>query len=92
MSHYCSQLSLTPGRSHHHSVGQDSTDSTSFVPTAALYAACERRHIPRELLVLLSKLINVDPNLRPTAEKVRTSLRGLVSQVLTGQLVQKLRK
>ena len=29
--------------------------------------------------MLLSKLINVDPDLRPTADKVKTILRGLVS-------------
>jgi hypothetical protein len=51
------------------------------MPTPALYDACERRHIPRELLILLSKLINVDPNLRPTAEKVRSTLKGLVSRL-----------
>ena len=87
MSRYCSPSSLTRGEAHYHIICWDSTHSTSFVPTAALYAACERRHIPRELLVLLSKLINVDPNLRPTAERVRTTLRGLVSRVSEGQLI-----
>ena len=44
-----------------------------------MYAACERRHIPRGLLLLLSKLIHLNPESRPTAERVKAALRDLVS-------------
>jgi hypothetical protein len=50
-----------------------------FIPTPELIESCERRHIPRDLLLLLSKLVNVNPEERPTAERVRTAIRGLVS-------------
>jgi hypothetical protein len=50
-----------------------------FIPTPELIESCERRHIPRDLLLLLSKLVNVNPEARPTAERVRTAIRGLVS-------------
>ncbi|GFZ49125.1 hypothetical protein JCM24511_06875 [Saitozyma sp. JCM 24511] len=48
-----------------------------FIPTPELIESCERRHIPRDLLLLLSKLVNVNPEARPTAERVRTAIRGL---------------
>lgn len=34
------------------------------------------------MLVLLSKLVNTDPDARPSAEKVKLGLNGLVSAVL----------
>ncbi|EIW68718.1 hypothetical protein TREMEDRAFT_32011, partial [Tremella mesenterica DSM 1558] len=49
-----------------------------FIPDSELVALCERRHIPRDLLLLLSKLVHVVPEARPSAEKVRTGLKGLV--------------
>jgi hypothetical protein len=51
----------------------------SFVPTADLLRSCERRHIPRDILLLLAKLVDVVPEARPSAEKVKMALRKLVS-------------
>jgi hypothetical protein len=45
-----------------------------FIPTQNVVESCERRHVPRSLLLLLSKLICVDPNTRPTADKVKMAL------------------
>lgn len=49
-----------------------------FTPTPELYAACENRHIPRDLLLLLSRLVHVNPEHRPTADKVKATLKNLV--------------
>jgi len=52
---------------------------TSFVPTAEIFRSCERRHIPRDILLLLAKLVDIHPESRPSAEKVKMGLRKLVS-------------
>lgn len=62
----------------HHSCRLNA-DCARFIPTPEMYAACERRHIPRGLLLLLSKLIHLNPESRPTAERVKAGLRDLVS-------------
>lgn len=49
------------------------------MPTADLLRSCERRHIPRDILLLLAKLVDVIPEARPSAEKVKVGLRKLVS-------------
>ncbi|OCF41815.1 IKS protein kinase [Kwoniella heveanensis CBS 569] len=48
-----------------------------FIPTTELFQSLERRHIPRDLLILLSKLAHLVPEERPTAERVRVGLKGL---------------
>ncbi|WVF70093.1 hypothetical protein IAT40_004881 [Kwoniella sp. CBS 6097] len=48
-----------------------------FIPTTELFQSLERRHIPRDLLILLSKLAHIVPEERPTAERVRVGLKGL---------------
>ncbi|WVR04408.1 hypothetical protein IAU60_001410 [Kwoniella sp. DSM 27419] len=48
-----------------------------FIPTPDLLDSLERRHIPRDLLVLLSKLVHLVPDERPSAERVKAGLKGL---------------
>ncbi|WRT65045.1 uncharacterized protein IL334_001987 [Kwoniella shivajii] len=52
-----------------------------FIPTPEIVQSLERRHIPRDLLVLLSKLESLIPEERPGAEKVRAGLRGLGEKI-----------
>ncbi|WVN87400.1 uncharacterized protein L203_102579 [Cryptococcus depauperatus CBS 7841] len=52
-----------------------------FVPSTEVYSIFERRHIPRLLVVLLSKLANVSIEKRPTAEKVRIALHDIRRQM-----------
>ncbi|WVQ97792.1 hypothetical protein IAU59_004906 [Kwoniella sp. CBS 9459] len=51
-----------------------------FIPTTELFQSLERRHIPRDLLILLSKLAHLVPEERPSAERVRVGLKGLESR------------
>lgn len=57
-----------------------------FVPTEEVIQVCERRHIPRDLLLLLSRLLNRSPDQRPTAEKVRVALTKLADRSLGSSL------
>ncbi|ORX34368.1 kinase-like domain-containing protein [Kockovaella imperatae] len=50
-----------------------------FMPSAELIDSCRRRHLPRDLLLVLSSLLNTLPESRPSAEKVRAGIQGLVS-------------
>ncbi|WWD07970.1 hypothetical protein V865_006080 [Kwoniella europaea PYCC6329] len=52
-----------------------------FVPTTEIIQSLERRHIPRDLLVLLSKLESLIPEDRPGAEKVRAGLKNLENKI-----------
>ncbi|KAK8846730.1 hypothetical protein IAR55_005817 [Kwoniella newhampshirensis] len=69
-----------------------------FIPTLELFQSIERRRMPRDLLILLSKLAHIKPEERPSAEKVRMALRGLETKVRSegkfsaaaGSLVRKL--
>lgn len=45
-----------------------------FHPTPEVIEVCERRHIPREMLLLLEKLLDLSPEQRPNAERVRLAL------------------
>ncbi|KAL7415204.1 kinase-like domain-containing protein [Mrakia frigida] len=47
-----------------------------FHPTPALIASFQRRGLPRELLHILSGLLNVDPRKRPSCEQVLTILQS----------------
>ncbi|ORY26882.1 kinase-like domain-containing protein [Naematelia encephala] len=49
-----------------------------FRPTPELIRSCERRHIPRDLLLLLGRLVHVEPERRPSAEKVKLALSRVV--------------
>ena len=49
-----------------------------FIPTPDLIRQCERRHIPRDMLILLSKVVNVDPESMASAVRVKLGLRSLV--------------
>ncbi|KAK1926387.1 kinase-like domain-containing protein [Papiliotrema laurentii] len=53
-------------------------DYRGFVPTPELARSCERRNIPRDILVLLSKLLDVVPEARPSAEKVKAGIKSIV--------------
>ncbi|WOO77793.1 putative serine/threonine-protein kinase iksA [Vanrija pseudolonga] len=57
-----------------------------FVPTEEVIQVCERRHIPRDLLLLLSRLLSRSPDQRPTAEKVRVALSKLGDRSLGSTL------
>ncbi|TXT13454.1 hypothetical protein VHUM_00821 [Vanrija humicola] len=57
-----------------------------FVPTEEVIQACERRHIPRDLLLLLSRLLNLSPDQRPTADKVRVALAKLADRSIGSSL------
>lgn len=48
------------------------------MPSSDVIKACAIRHIPRDMLLLLSKLVNLAPEARPTAEKVRLGIKSLV--------------
>ncbi|WVW78766.1 hypothetical protein I302_100728 [Kwoniella bestiolae CBS 10118] len=52
-----------------------------FIPTTETIQSLERRHIPRDLLVLLSKLESLVPEERPGAEKVRAGLKNLENKI-----------
>lgn len=45
-----------------------------FHPSAEMIDVCERRHIPRALLLLLEKLLDLSPEQRPNAERVKLAL------------------
>lgn len=45
-----------------------------FHPTPEVIEVCERRHIPRALLLLLEKLLDLSPEQRPNAERVKLAL------------------
>lgn len=51
-----------------------------FSATPDIIQTCERRHIPRNLLLLLERLLHVSPDQRPTAERVKKALPGLRSR------------
>lgn len=48
-----------------------------FEATAGLVETCERRHIPRNMLLLLEKLLHRSPDQRPNAERVRVAIESL---------------
>ncbi|WWC59167.1 uncharacterized protein I303_101715 [Kwoniella dejecticola CBS 10117] len=52
-----------------------------FKPSSEIIQSLERRHIPRDLLILLSKLESLVPEERPGAEKVRAGLKGLEQKI-----------
>ncbi len=64
---------------------RDADPDVSFIPTSELVRSCERRHIPRDLLLLLSRLVNLKPESRPTAEKVKMGLRGVVHHAFSNR-------
>lgn len=45
-----------------------------FHPTPEVIEVCERRHIPSALLLLLEKLLDLSPEQRPNAERVKLAL------------------
>jgi hypothetical protein len=54
--------------------------SFSFKPTAALASAFDARHLTRAYLILLEGLLNVEPNARPSCERVLQAFKeGRVS-------------
>lgn len=50
---------------------------SGFEATASLVETCERRHIPRNVLLLLEKLLHLSPDQRPSAERVRLAIDTL---------------
>ncbi|BEI98504.1 hypothetical protein CcaverHIS631_0308030 [Cutaneotrichosporon cavernicola] len=48
-----------------------------FEATPSLVETCERRHIPRNVLLLLEKLLHLSPDQRPSAERVRLAIDAL---------------
>ncbi|WWC67655.1 uncharacterized protein I206_101565 [Kwoniella pini CBS 10737] len=52
-----------------------------FKPSSDIIQSLERRHIPRDLLLLLSRLESLIPEERPGAEKVRAGLKGLEQKI-----------
>ncbi|WWC87201.1 uncharacterized protein L201_002087 [Kwoniella dendrophila CBS 6074] len=52
-----------------------------FKPSSEVIQSLERRHIPRDLLLLLSKLESLIPEERPGAEKVRAGLKNLEAKI-----------
>lgn len=48
-----------------------------FETTPSLVETCERRHIPRNVLLLLEKLLHLSPHQRPSAERVRLAIESL---------------
>ncbi|BEJ13856.1 hypothetical protein CspHIS471_0310300 [Cutaneotrichosporon sp. HIS471] len=48
-----------------------------FEATPSLVETCERRHIPRNVLLLLEKLLHLSPDQRPSAERVRLAIDTL---------------
>ena len=47
---------------------------SGFHPTPEVIEVCERRHIPRALLLLLERLLDLSPEQRPNAERVKLAL------------------
>jgi hypothetical protein len=52
-------------------------DYPGFEATPGLVETCERRHIPRNMLLLLEKLLHRSPDQRPNAERVRMAIESL---------------
>lgn len=45
-----------------------------FKASTEVILSCERRHIPKSLLVLLERLLHVSPEMRPSAERVKVAV------------------
>lgn len=50
---------------------------SGFSADPSLIETCERRHIPRSVLLLLEKLLHLSPDQRPSAERVRLAIDSL---------------
>jgi hypothetical protein len=64
-----------------------------FVATPEIVQTFERRNIPRNLLLVLERLLHLTPERRPTAERVKAALQGrkspgLASRVWAGRTKQ----
>lgn len=56
---------------------EEIVEYSGFTATPSLVETCERRHIPRSVLLLLEKLLHLSPDQRPSAERVRLAIDSL---------------
>jgi hypothetical protein len=57
-----------------------------FVATPEIIQTFERRHIPRNLLLVLERLLHLVPEQRPSADRVKAALEGRRSAGLAGRM------
>lgn len=57
-----------------------------FHPSPEVIEVCERRHIPRALLLLLEKLLDLSPEQRPNAERVKLALARFQGSTLGSKI------